>query len=331
MPQDSQGSQALSSVARFFTPNVPGNLAAWPHPTLCTTLCYRCVGSSGTQSTIASQTVKVAISLSPGDGTLVLKRSCACNNMQSHLILVLTWPMIIVATTLVRHPDGHTASPPYANATTHHLVYRVHSTFHPAIHGHCPSRVEYCRRSINPPGQCEPCQTDETPAAVRRNFSLCQSIPDRSVLPFNHSRQGLPLPTFTSQGLGSENKSTSAEKQFLASQLPKPRWVLLAATRPARPAADDSSIACLRSPATSPGTTSLPCTQFSARTGCPPAAIFLGVPGLLGSRPSSGSKDEVLISFLTANLQVSAGSGCDPIRHSPCCVLHVACCMSHAG
>lgn len=46
-----------------------------------------------------------------------------------------------------------------------------------------------------------------------------------------------------------------------------------------------------------------------------------------GSWPSSAGMDEVLIFFKTANLQVNAGSGCDPIRHSPCCMLHVACRM----
>lgn len=71
--QGCQGSRAPSSVARFLTHMC---LPACPpgHPLPCAPLyCYRSVGSSGTQSTIASQTVKAAISLSPGDGTLVLK------------------------------------------------------------------------------------------------------------------------------------------------------------------------------------------------------------------------------------------------------------------
>lgn len=71
---------ASSFIGRPFPrPHVPASLPTWLHTSDSTypvhhSCCYRSVGSSGTQSTIASQTVKAAISLSPGDGTLVLKR-----------------------------------------------------------------------------------------------------------------------------------------------------------------------------------------------------------------------------------------------------------------
>lgn len=80
-------------------------------------------------------------------------------------------------------------------------------------------------------------------------------------------------------------------------------------------AADESSMTAVSS--TRPGT-SLPC----ANSPLEPDVLRLRVPW--GSWPSSAGMDEVHDFFPGCHLQVNAGSGCDPIRHSPCCMLHVA-------
>ena len=196
----SQGSRAPSSVARFLTPT------CMPTHSLCNLYCYGSVGSSGTQSTIGSQTVKAAISLSPAMEHWFSK-GVMC--VQQHAVSPHSRPG------LAYNHHGHYTSPtsgrpPYAHATTH-------------VQSSCG------RPSMD---RVAPCQTRRprlfgATLAFARPFQI-----DRSRLSTTHG-QALPLPTFTSQGLGSENKSTGAKKQFLMSQLPKPRRVLLAATRPA--------------------------------------------------------------------------------------------------
>lgn len=171
--------------------------------------------------------------------------------MQSHLIPVLAWPIVIMAAILVLHQDGH---------LMHMLQHKVQcSTVQPS-----PVRV---RSTVHEPNA--PCQP-RRPRLFGAALGFASQIQIDRCCPSTTHGQALPLPTFTSQGFGSENKSTGAKKQFLTSQLPKPRRVLLAATRPA---ADESSMTLVSS--TRPGT-SLPCAQFSARTGCPPAVCSLG-------------------------------------------------------
>lgn len=176
--------------------------------------------------------------------------------MQSHLIPVLAWPIVIMATILVLHRDGH---------LMHMLQHNVQcSTVQPSPVQSGPVRV---RSTVHEPNA--PCQP-RRPRLFGATLAFASQIQIDRCRPSTTHGQALPLPTFTSQGFGSENKSTGAKKQFLTSQLPKPRWVLLAATRPA---ADESSMTLVSS--TRPGT-SLPCAQFSARTGCPPAVCSLG-------------------------------------------------------
>lgn len=194
--------------------------------------------------------------------------------------------------------------PPYAHATTHLLVY-VRTVL-------CTPCTPYPPRARGPPRTG---RLPTMPAAQTRRPRLfgatlafaSQFQIDRCCLSTTHG-QGLPLPTFTSQGLGSENKSTGAKKQFLTSQLPKPRRVLLAATRPARPArpaADDSSMTPgLQQRVQEPqGTTSLAMRPIlrsnRMSSGChsPWGSWVPGFLGSLASWPSSAGKDEVLVFF----------------------------------
>lgn len=208
-----QGSRAPSSVARFLT-HMPA------HHFLCNLYCYRSVGSSGTQSTIASQTVKAAISASPAMEHWFSK-GVMC--VQQHAVSPHSRP------DLAYNHHGHYISPtsgrpPHAHATTQRTVQ--YSTVQPSPAQSSPVRV---RPTVHEP--TAPCQP-RRPRLFGATLGFASQFQIDRCRPSTTHGQALPLPTFTSQGFGSENKSTGAKKQFLTSQLPKPRRVLLAATRP---------------------------------------------------------------------------------------------------
>lgn len=142
--------------------------------------------------------------------------------MQSHLILVLPWPIIIMATILVLHQDGHLMHmlPTLQRACTYNTV-RCGTVLYSPIH---------VRSTIHEPSA--PCPSKRRPRLFGAVLGFASQFQIDRCRPSTTHGQALPLPTFTSQGLGSENKSTDAKKQFPTSQLPKPRRVLLAATRP---------------------------------------------------------------------------------------------------
>lgn len=150
------------------------------HHCLCNLYCYGSVGSSATQSTIGSQTVKAAISLSRAMEHWFSK-GVMC--VQQHAVSPHSRP------DLAYNDYGHYISPTsgrpsYAHATTH-VQYST------AQQG----TVQSSPRTVGRPWT-ECTMSNGTPAAIRRNFSLCQQIPDRSVSPFDHSWPSIAIAHF---------------------------------------------------------------------------------------------------------------------------------------